>query len=203
MIAAMSGGEGLGGASSAYFAQQSAGVSGPAASLSGGEGGSGVVTGGEGGITQSSAKISGPGQLLSNLQQLQTQNPAQFTQVVSQIAAQLSAAAQQAQGPQANFLSNLASKFKSVANGGSLAQLEARQQSYEPVQQTYSQGAQGVAGLAQPSSSQAPGNTTLQALFKTISSEVSKALGASAHTATAVIGRSVSAADGRRTLRST
>jgi hypothetical protein len=52
------------------------------------------------------------------LQQLQTHNPAEFQQVVSQIASQLQSAAKPTQGQQSNFLSNLATKFQNVANGG-------------------------------------------------------------------------------------
>src|ERR1700683_4273940 len=108
MIGALSGGEGWGSASSLYLAQQIQGVSGLNASTS--------STGGAGGIggTQSSASISGPGQLLSDLQQLHTQNPTAFQQVVTQIVSQLQAAAQQAEGPQSTFQSNLAAKFQSV-----------------------------------------------------------------------------------------
>jgi hypothetical protein len=173
MIGALSGGEGLGSASSAYFAQPTQNVNGltAASSLTGGEGG--------GGVAKSSATISGPGQLLSNLQQLQAQNPTNFQQVVSQIASQLQAAAQQAQGPQSDFLSNLAAKFQSVAGGGSLSQLQPQQHPH-PNHQAFSQGtpnqAQGVAGLAQPSASQSSNSSTLQQLFTTISTEVSQAL---------------------------
>jgi hypothetical protein len=114
---------------------------------------------------------------------LQAQNPAKFTQVVSEIASQLQAAAQQAQGSQSTFLSNLASNFQSVASGGSLSQLQPQQHHHHhQVQQAYSQGtqnsSQGVAGLAQPSGSQSSSSSTLQQLFTTISSEVSQALAA-------------------------
>ena len=174
MISAMSGGEGLGSAASAYFAQQLSGVNGAASSLTGGEGG--------GGVAPTSASISGPGQLLSNLQQLQAQDPTKFQQVVSQIATQLQSAAQQAQGPQSTFLSNLASQFQNVANGGSLSQLQPQQHHHHhhPAQQAYSQNSQsqpqGIAGLAQPSGSQSSGTSTIQQLFANISTEVTQAL---------------------------
>ena len=53
--------------------------------------------------SHSTASISPLAQLLDNLQQLQTQNPAQFQQVVTQIASQLqSAASSKAQRPPAS-----------------------------------------------------------------------------------------------------
>jgi hypothetical protein len=175
MIGALSGGEGLGSASGAYFAQQAQGIKGLGAvsGLTGGEG--------AGGAAQSSATISGAAQLLSNLQQLQTEDPTKFQQVVSQIVGQLQAAAQQTQGPQSTFLSNLAAKFQSVANGGSLSQLQP-QHHHHHAQQAYSQGAQnqsqGVTGLAQSSNGQSSSSSTLQQLYATISNEVSQALAA-------------------------
>jgi hypothetical protein len=176
MISALSGGEGLGSSSSIYLAQQLQGVNGSTvlSSLTGSQQGAGV--------RQSSATISGPGQLLSDLQQLQAQDPTKFTQVVSDITSQLQAASQQAQGPQSNFLSNLSARFQSVASGGSLAQLQPHQHSHHHshAQAAYSQVAQsqpeGIAGLAQPSSSQSSGSATMQQLFTSISTEVSQAL---------------------------
>jgi hypothetical protein len=173
MVGSLSGGEGLGNASSLYFSQL-------------GQAGSrrssvGSLTGGEGGVSQSSATISGPGQLLSNLQQLQTQDPTKFQQVVSDIAGQLQAASQQSQGSQSDFLANLASKFQNVANGGSLSQLQPQgHHHHHNGQQAYSQSSQsqsqGVAGLAQSSSSQSSSGSSLQELFASISSEVTQAL---------------------------
>ena len=177
MIGALSSGDSLTSASSALFAQQTQSIN-ALTDLSNTTGGQG-----SGGTTQSSATISGPGQLLSDLQQLQTQDPTQFTQLVSQIASQLQTAAQQTQGQQSDFLSNLASKFQSVANGGSLSQLQPQQSGghhHHHVQQAYSQNSQdqsqGVSGLAQPSDSQSSSNSVLQQLFTSISNEVSQAL---------------------------
>jgi hypothetical protein len=173
MIGAMSGGEGLSSAASAYFAQQLSGVNGAASTLTGGEGG--------GGVAPTSTSISGPGQLLSNLQQLQAQDPTKFQQVVSQIATQLQSAAQQTQGPQSNSLSNLATKFQNIASGGSLSQLQPQQHHHQHhAQQAYSQNSQsqpqGIAALAQPSGSQSSSSSTIQQLFANISTEVSQAL---------------------------
>src|ERR1700692_1322089 len=109
MVNAMSSAQGLNNAGSVYLAQQiqALGGSTPLGGLTGGQA--------AGGASQRSATIYGPGQLLSNLQQLETQNPAEFKQIVSQIASQLQTAAQQTQGPQSSFLTNLADKFGSVA----------------------------------------------------------------------------------------
>jgi hypothetical protein len=83
------------------------------------------------------------------------------------------------QGPQSNFLSNLATLFQNVANGGSLSQLQPQNPSQGQVQQVYNQGSapHGVSGLSQPGGSQSSNNSILQQLFATISGEVSSALG--------------------------
>ena len=137
MIGSLTGGQGIGNAASLAFAQQGSTVAlAGLASFSGGEG-AGGLSGGEGG--QSSASISGPGQLVSELQQLQQQNPTEFQQIVSQIAKQLESAAQQAgQGQQGTLLSDLAQKFQNVANGGDLSQLLPSQPA-NAVEQTYGQ----------------------------------------------------------------
>jgi hypothetical protein len=174
MIGAMSGGESLVGANSAYLAQQLQGVNATTTLSS--------LTSGTGAGSQSSATISGPGQLLSNLQQLQAQDPTKFQQVVAQIANQLQSAAQQIQGPQSDFLSNLGAKFQSVSNGGSLTQVQPQQHQHHHhhAQQAYSQNSQsqpqGIAGLAQSGGSQSSSSSILQQLFTNISSEVSQAL---------------------------
>jgi hypothetical protein len=178
MLGGVSSAQGLGSASSVYLTQQLQAITGQTAL------GSLTAVPGGAGVAQSSATISGPGQLLSNLQQLQAQNPAKFQQVVSQIASQLQAAAQQTQGAQSTYLSNLAAQFQSVANGGSLSQLVQPQQQHHHhhhhAQQAYSQSGQtqpqGLTGLAQSSGSQSSSNASLQQLFSTISTEVSTAL---------------------------
>ena len=120
--------------------------------------------------TPSTATISGPGQLLSNLQQLQAQDPARFQQVTSQIATQLQTAAQQTQGPQSNFLSTLSSKFQNISSGGSLSQLVPGQHHHHHhAQQTDdSQGSQsqpqGIAALLQTTNSPSTNGTISSAL---------------------------------------
>jgi hypothetical protein len=174
MIGAVTGGEGLGSTANIFLTQQQ-GLNNftPSSSLTGGEG--------AGGSNQSTVTISPPGQLLSDLQQLQAQNPAQFTQVVSQIAGQLQAAAQQTQGPQSSLLSSLAAKFQNVAQGGSLSQLQPQQghhHHHHGGHQAYSQTGQATSGdvTALSPSSTSPDGSSLQQLFATISSEVTSAL---------------------------
>ena len=70
-----------------------------------------------------SASISPMGALMAQLQQMSTSNPSQFQQVTASIAAQLQQAA--GQGGSANgFLSNLADKFQTASQTGSMAPLE-------------------------------------------------------------------------------
>jgi hypothetical protein len=143
---------------------------------------------------QSSASISGPGQLLSNLQQLQATNQTQFQKVTTQIANQLQNAAKQTQGQMSNLLSNLSAKFQSVANGGGLSQLQEQQQqhhhhhhraqqAYSQASQTAPQGLQGLmqttggqAGGSQSNGSQSSDNNSAQGIFASISNAVSAAL---------------------------
>ena len=136
-----------------------------------------------GSVAGTSATISGPGQLLSNLQKLQAQDPAKFKQVVADIANQLQTASQQAQGPQSDLLSKLASAFQGVANGGSLSQLQPQQHHHHHhAHRAYSQNSpsstQGVAGIAAPSSSKSASGSSMQQLFANIFDDVSKALAA-------------------------
>jgi hypothetical protein len=167
----MTGAEGIGGGAAAYFASRAQSVASTSAarSLSGGEGASGL-SGGEGGGGDS-ASISGVGQLLSALQQLQTQDPNQFTQVVSQISSQLqSTAQQQGQSSQGNALSNLATQFQNVASTGDLSQLHLHGHASTGGGSTY--GSNG-----QPSGPSSGSNSDLQQLFAELASEVNSSLG--------------------------
>jgi hypothetical protein len=159
----MSGLAGLGSATSINLSQLTQFLS----SISG----SGILSGsqGAGGAGTVSASISGPGQLYSELQQLQAQNPTEFKQVVSQIASQLEAAAQQQGSSNAgSFLSDLASKFTSVANGGDLSQLQPHQHGHHG-HQTYDSNGQA-------SGTQSSSSSSIQQLLQTIISEVTQAL---------------------------
>jgi hypothetical protein len=80
---------------------------------------------GSGSTGTSSAQISGPGALLSKLQQLKTQDPAKFKQVLSDIATKLQTLAQQqGQNPSSQWLTKLADKFQTAANTGDLSALQ-------------------------------------------------------------------------------
>jgi hypothetical protein len=71
------------------------------------------------------AQITPAGQMLSKLQQLQAKDPAQFKQVLSDIAGKLQALAQQAgQGPGSQWLSSLADRFQTAAKTGDLSALQ-------------------------------------------------------------------------------
>jgi hypothetical protein len=135
---------------------------------------------GVGTAPRDSAQISGPGKLLSQLQQLQVQDPVKFKTVVSNIATRLQAAAtQQGDTPEGQFLSQLANKYQAVANNGDLSQLQphhagrADNQTYtlfgQVTPQSVRTAAQNHLGLAFPSSD-------LQQLFTSVSKEVSQAL---------------------------
>jgi hypothetical protein len=169
-IRTMTGAEGIGGGAAAYFASRAQSVASTTAvrSLSGGEG-AGGLSGGEGGGGDS-ASFSGIGQLLSALQQLQTQNPSQFTQVVSQISSQLQdAAQQQGQTSQGSALSNLATEFQSVASNGDLSQLHLHHHASNGGGSTY--GSNG-----QPSGSGSSSYSDLQQLFADLAGEVNSSL---------------------------
>ena len=73
----------------------------------------------------STATISTPGQLFSDLQQLSQTNPTQFKAVASQLAASFQSAAGQATGPDAQALSSLADRFNQAAQTGSLQPAQA------------------------------------------------------------------------------
>jgi hypothetical protein len=169
----MTGAEGLGASASTYFVQQSSSIT-PLQVSGGYSGGEGA-----GGTGASSATISPAGQLLSQLQQLQSANPTQFQQVTSQIANGLQDAAQQQGGNSAGqFLSNLANVFQNLANGGDLSQLQSQSpgatQSYS-VSGLY-QAASGF-GLAQLNDLSQPNASNLQQILSAMSNQVSQALG--------------------------
>jgi hypothetical protein len=65
------------------------------------------------------------GKVFQELKQLQTTNPSEFKQVLTDAATKLQAAAQQQTDPtQASFLNNLASRFQEAANTGNLSPLQ-------------------------------------------------------------------------------
>ena len=132
------------------------------------------------------ATISGPGKLFSELQQLQSSDPAKFKAVVSDIASKLQAAAQQSTGPQADVLSFLASKFQTAASTGDLSGLQPKHHHTHGLHTppTYnSQGQPAAAGTSAPppppvGGTASTGGVDLKQLFVSISQEVSQAVGA-------------------------
>ncbi len=75
------------------------------------------------GADQSS--VSGPAQMLSQLQQLQAQDPTKFKQVMSSIASTLQKDAKSASDPQAqHMLNDLASRFQKAGDTGDLSALQ-------------------------------------------------------------------------------
>jgi len=72
-----------------------------------------------------SASFSRPSEFFSKLQQLKSTDPEKFKQVCTDIANKLRAAAQeQSNGSGSKMLTDLASKFDNVANGGDISQLK-------------------------------------------------------------------------------
>jgi hypothetical protein len=167
----MTGTGGINSASNAYYVQlqqllASGSSSSNAAIASGPASGSSV-----------SAEISPAGQLFSNLQALQTQDPAKFKDVVGQIADQLSSAAQQ-QSPSgaSNFLTNLADKFQNVASGGDVSQLQPHHHhGHHGGHHSYNSAGQGVTSTTSTASADSAG-ATLEQLFANINNEVTQAL---------------------------
>ena len=157
----------LGSAANAFLlqAQYSSGITGAASGSSGAAG------------NPVSAIISEPGQLFSELQQLQAQDPAKLKQIASQIANQLQAAAQQpGSSGQASFLNKLAGEFQNVANGGDASQLKPHHHHAHHGHHTYNSNGQAV----QSSSSSSPtSGTSIQDIFATITNEVAQALSGS------------------------
>ena len=126
---------------------------------------------------QDSASVSSPGQFLGELQQLQSQSPAGFKQVTSQIASQLQTAAQQTTGHAREYLSNLASEFHAVSSSGNLNPLLS---SRNPTGQgTYNQAGQlngPGSGTGSIGGRLTAGNGNLQQLFANLTSQVTQTL---------------------------
>src|SRR5579872_917297 len=99
------------------------------------------------GASATSPHISREAQFISNLQQLQQQEPAKFKQVLTDAANQLTAAAQSATGSDKQFLTNLADKFQKAANGD-LSALQPSQPQTNPSAQT-GPSSQALAAYAQ------------------------------------------------------
>ncbi len=120
-----------------------------------------------------SADISGPGQLLSELQQLASQNPTEFKQITAQIATQLQTAAS---GDSSSPLANLASLFQTASQTGEASGLLPTLGGSPGNSGVGTYDVQGHLSPSTTSSADSPLNNSLQSLFQTISQEVSAAL---------------------------
>jgi hypothetical protein len=171
----MTGAEGIGGGAAAYYASQAQSIFSalPIGSLSGGEGAPSTSSADSG--PAASTNLSPFAQLLSGLQQLQSQDPTRFSQVTSQISSQLQSAAQQASGLQSTGLGNLADEFQNASTTGNLSPLETQPHGHH--------GHHGGGGGTYDANGQSTGNgnsglqQTLQQLFTQFTSEVNSALG--------------------------
>jgi hypothetical protein len=123
------------------------------------------------GLTQTSASISGLGQLFSNLQQLETQNPTLFKQMASQVASELQSAAQQQTGSTNQFLSNLVSTLQASATTDSLLQMQHHHHTQEA--QSYNSSGQPVTSVGD---TQSNSGANLQQLFVNLAQQVGAAL---------------------------
>jgi hypothetical protein len=68
--------------------------------------------------TQYSASLSPFGQLISKLDSLAASDPDKFKSLTTQIASELTAAAGRSEGPQADFLKQIAQKFTAASQSG-------------------------------------------------------------------------------------
>jgi hypothetical protein len=155
---------GIGSAATLSFAQptEAASKAGAVQSGGGGVGGTSEISG----KGQNSASISGLGQLLSNLQQVQTQNPGQFPQLVSQIAGALQSAAAVHTGGASQLLINLAGSFEKAATSGALPQLHQGTETH-----SYSKTGQPVTTTAVTGPAASAGSQ-LQQLFASLASQL-------------------------------
>jgi hypothetical protein len=132
--------------------------------------------------------MSKPGKLFSELKQLQQSDPTKFKQVVTDIANKLDAASKDpANSSASTMLSNMASKFKDVANGGDISELQPPQGHHhhhhhsQTQDATSSYQAQSQSTQANPlasSTAASTGSSSLQDLFNGIFDEVNKAVAA-------------------------
>jgi|SRR5579883_375422 len=165
---------------------QTSGVSAPATTATNPTGTSAIQPLGT--PTGDSAQISGPGQLFSQLQQLQTQDPTKLTQLLTTIASQIQDAANQSTGNLATFLTNLANNFQTAATTGNLSSLLPHHAHHasQPTGTYNQQGQLATPAVATSNTTSATsdttstGGTSLGQLFANIAHEVAQAVGVSA-----------------------
>lgn len=115
-----------------------------------------------GSVPTDSSAISSFANLMSELQQLQQNDPTKFKAVMADIASTLKTDAQNATGSHASALNNLAAKFDQAAQTGQMPNLQPQGQQgagghhhhHHHVQSYQSQAADGTSSAASGSSSQ-------------------------------------------------
>lgn len=121
-----------------------------------------------------SVETSNPAEFFSKLQALQESDPEKFREVVTSIADQLEAAAEDEELTSASsMLSDLAAKFRDVANGGDISQLKPPEPpanpGMKPPDEQYANTEQdSLNDIAFNTPTQNSIQTKLQELFKTI-----------------------------------
>ncbi len=135
-----------------------------------------ATSGAQGSGSAAQADLSPIGQLLAALQQLQTQSPAQYSQVTGQIASQIQTAAQQAgQTGQNSPLNQLANAFQQASSSGQLPKLHHHHGNHNAT--TYGAGGQLTdSGSTQSSDASSAAGSQFQQLLESITSEVNSAL---------------------------
>jgi hypothetical protein len=125
-----------------------------------------------------SAETSNPAEFYSKLKELQQSDPAKFQEVVSSIADKLEAAASDEDLSSANsMLSDLAAKFRDVANGGDISQLQPPEPpanpGMQPPDEQYAQQEQdSLNDIAYGTTAQNSIQSKLQELFTSIFSSL-------------------------------
>ena len=125
-----------------------------------------------------SVETSNPAEFFSKLQELQESDPEKFKEVVSDIADQLEAAAEDEDLSSASsMLSDLAAKFRDVANGGDISQLRppeppANPGMMPPEEQYAQQEQESLNNIAYGTTSQNSIQAKLQELFTSIFSSL-------------------------------
>jgi hypothetical protein len=139
-----------------------------------------------------SATVSGPGQLISELESLKSSDPTKFKQLLTNAANQLESAAKQAglSTSQGQFLSSLATKFQDVANGGDISQLFPAAPSGQ-AQQAYgssqSNNIQSLLALLDQNQTPSSSGTSLESLLSSLADSQSSS--ASSNSSTSSSGR--------------
>lgn len=127
--------------------------------------------------------ISQPGELMQKLEQLQQQNPTEFTQVVSQLADSLQKIADQS-GNSQGIAAKLATAFKNVASTGDLSALQTALQPSGVAASTQGTSASAQSNGAHHGHHHHGGAGGIAAAFKTALDQINSALQSSSTSST-------------------